>query len=218
MRGFIENLKSFNRKERFYLVGMALGNKEFNEFNVSRHFAEKLSETFGLHVPENAFCAMDYHLDWIYASLFLASKGNLNDIYPNTDRIITATQQDIDLLVTFQQAGEHHVIMLEAKGATPWVNGPLNSKAARLAVIFGEGGDRFESVIPHFAIVSPREPRWLNYNRWPEWMRHDNTVPWLKLQMPPGLRKISRCDKEGHSTQGGEYWQILNEKQGGPHG
>ena len=67
MAGIIENLKAFNRKERFYLVGMAVGNPEFT---LSREFRKTLDKTLvGLHVPEQAFVAVDYHLDWIYASV-----------------------------------------------------------------------------------------------------------------------------------------------------
>ena len=64
----IENLKSFNRKERFYLVGQMLGNPEFR---MDDKQLDKISELIGIKISGEYYAAMDYHLDWIYASLFL---------------------------------------------------------------------------------------------------------------------------------------------------
>ncbi|MHB1415078.1 MAG: hypothetical protein ACYC1C_07475 [Chloroflexota bacterium] len=85
-------LWSFNRKERFFLVGQALGNPSFT---LSAQFRGRLGESFGLQVPENAFVAMDYHLDWLYASLFLHDKGTIEGIHPRPDDLITANQEDV---------------------------------------------------------------------------------------------------------------------------
>ena len=74
MADLIGVLESFNRKERFFLVGQALGNPRFK---LSRDFRTRLGKAVGLEengikIPANAFAAMDYHLDWVAASLFLA--------------------------------------------------------------------------------------------------------------------------------------------------
>ena len=67
MTSLMELLESFNRKERFFLIGDALGNRTFQ---LSTDFRARLSKAFGIEPPSSAFVAMDYHLDWIHASLF----------------------------------------------------------------------------------------------------------------------------------------------------
>ena len=103
---FIENLKLFNRKERFHLIGCALGNPLFT---LSTDFMDKISKMFSNEfvIPDTAFVAMDYHLDWIYASLFLASgkrqvgqmvgKNKSITILKRDETIIKANNEDSDL-------------------------------------------------------------------------------------------------------------------------
>ena len=73
MMTLMEQLESFNRKERFFLIGDVLGNRAFE---LSTDFRARLSEVFGIEPPSGAFVAMDYHLDWIHASLFFTLPGN----------------------------------------------------------------------------------------------------------------------------------------------
>ncbi|WP_235630015.1 hypothetical protein [Aeromonas veronii] len=56
----IKNLKSFNRKERFYLVGQMLGNPDFR---MDDKQLDEISRLIGLTIPREYFAAMDYHLD-----------------------------------------------------------------------------------------------------------------------------------------------------------
>ena len=72
MSAFIDYLVSFNRKERFFLVGTALGKPTFQ---LDSAFSQRLSSRFALKVPADAFVAMDYHLDWIYASVASLATG-----------------------------------------------------------------------------------------------------------------------------------------------
>ena len=77
----IEWLEAFNRKERFFLVGNALGN---TNFNLSDEYRTKLHSVLGIHPPQHSFVAMDYHLDWIHAGLFLSSSANQsNKVHEN---------------------------------------------------------------------------------------------------------------------------------------
>ena len=80
MRNLVKNLESFNRKERFFLVGAALGNPTFR---LDPTFRDQVGREFGLDVPEEAFVAMDYHLDWIYAGLVVSSAGPTSVVFPN---------------------------------------------------------------------------------------------------------------------------------------
>ena len=87
MMTLLEHLESFNRKERFFLIGEALGNRAFQ---LSTDFRTRLSEAFGIEPPSSAFVAMDYHLDWIHASLFLTLPGNDDEaVHLNTDTWLT---------------------------------------------------------------------------------------------------------------------------------
>ena len=85
MATLLEYLESFNRKERFFLVGEALGNPAFR---LSSDFRTRLGAVFGLAIPNDALVAMDYHLDWIYASLVLAAGGGESAVLSNDEHLV----------------------------------------------------------------------------------------------------------------------------------
>ncbi|MFC2056008.1 hypothetical protein ACFLTO_00330 [Chloroflexota bacterium] len=202
MDNIIENLTAFNRKERFYLVGTALGNKDFR---LSTQFIDDIEKMFDLIIPDNYFSAMDYHLDWIYASLTL-SNGETDLVYPNQERIIHASCEDIDFLVAYKYKNDCHIILLEAKGVTLFSNKQLQSKIARLMQIFGRNGTNWPQVIPHFAIVSPKEPQRIKHNNWPNWAKPEGKVKWIPLQISHDLKKVVRCNQAGKADKKGQYW------------
>ena len=218
---FVDNLRKFNRKERFHLIGMALGNEDFA---ISDEFAAQLQKTFcseGIDFADRQYVAMDYHLDWIYASLFLSSKSPAvvkvvggAPLYERDKarKCITATQQDIDLILAFgdQSSSElTHLIMLEAKGATRWSNSQLSDKAGRLAAIFGRDGKKWaDRVLPHFAIISPKRPSKLRVCEFPEFMAPEERLLWIEMALPEGLQKVVRCDDTGRNNQYANLWRI----------
>ncbi len=215
-RIIIENLRRFNRKERYYLIRAALG---ISEFKLGESFRKRLENYLGLRVPEDAFVAMDYHLDWIYASLHLADKGkNLDKAVTDKPfsrydektgcKVITATQQDIDLLIAYGGDNECHLLLLEAKGDDGFNNAQLKKKADRLKGIFGECGRRWSGVEPHFALISRKEPdqKKLTSSGWPKWMRCKGKPDWVKLDWPSNLVSVSRRDKEGNRSSKGKHW------------
>lgn len=207
-RQFIANLKSFNRKERFFLVGWALGNRDFR---LSPAFRRELSSSLNLDVPAESFVAMDYHLDWIYASAFLAAAGDANTVHPNKDGLVTGNQEDIDLVVAHEGGDGAHLVMVEAKGVTGWTNKQATSKAARLEAIFGQRGNRWRGIRPHFVIVSPREPRGLDCGGWPGWMKREDGRPyWMRMEIPEGLVRVTRCDARGGVTAKGGHWKVVD--------
>jgi hypothetical protein len=202
----VEALKSFNSKERFFLIGWALGNPPFK---LSQSFRGELGSVLNIPVPPNAYAAMDYHLDWIYASLYLTARADDDAIHVNTSRKqISATQEDVDLLVAFEVGGVFHLIMLEAKGATGWTNRQLAHKASRLRAIFGDSGTSWQSVVPHFVIASPVESSRLLSADWPGWMTDKGRPVWLPMQMP-SLRRITRCDERGRPSVNGTCWTVV---------
>ena len=205
----IEWLEAFNRKERFFLVGNALGN---TNFNLSEEYRTKLHSVLGIHPPQHSFVAMDYHLDWIHAGLFLSRSANqLNNVHENKVPIVTANQEDIDLLVAFEDLGVTHLLMIEAKAATGWTNKQTLSKADRLREMFGEGDGRkkYPGVKPSFCLTSPRPPQQLDSHLWPSWMAPGGQPIWLELEVPPGRRRITRCDQEGKSSASGDFFRVI---------
>ena len=203
----IDNLRSLNRKERFFLVGWALDNREFR---LGPAFRRQISSVAGISVASDAFVAMDYHLDWIYVSAFLAASGDTNTVHPNKDGLVSGSQEDMDLVVAFSAGETAHLIMVEAKGVTAWTNKQATSKARRLEAIFGQGGDRWSHICPHFVIVSPREPQGLECSRWPGWMKRGDGRPyWVKMEIPGGLVRVTRCSEFGKVSQDGRYWKVV---------
>ncbi len=201
----IENLRQFNRKERFYLVGTALGNPKFK---LGQDFRSRLQSKLDLEVPEAAFAAMDYHLDWIYASVFLASQSEAKPRYKNTGEI-TATSEDIDFLIAYQEGEYCHIILAEAKGDSAFSNKQLGDKACRLKQIFGEDGRKWAGVIPHSALMSPYRPtKRLNHKCWPDWMHPDGKFKWVELRLPDHLKKVTVCDEKGIRDRDGQHWKV----------
>ncbi len=204
---FIAKLESFNRKERFFLVGWALGNREFR---LAPAFRRGISSVLSLDVPRDAFVAMDYHLDWIYASAFLSPTDEAESIHSNTNGLVSGRQEDMDLVVAFDAGETAHIIMVEAKGVTGWTNKQATSKARRLEAIFGQRGDTWPHIRPHFVIVSPREPQGLECSRRPGWMKRGDGRPfWIKMEIPGGLVRVTRCSDSGKVSQEGQYWKVV---------
>lgn len=199
-------LTRFNRKERFFVVGEALGNRSFC---ISEQFRQRLNSVFHLEVPESAFAAVDYHLDWLFASLFLASHRTKLGVYPRDNNVITANQEDIDFLVAYQDKDACRIIVIEAKGVTGFTNHQMGSKAKRLKHIFDDEGNRWPSVIPYFGILSPKKPQQLDTKDWPSWMQPDGGIPWMPLEIPQERLRITRCNSDGKAAKDGAYWKVV---------
>ncbi|EGQ8540915.1 hypothetical protein HJ055_22485 [Vibrio parahaemolyticus] len=203
----IEYLKSFNRKERFHLVGQLLGN---SEFNLDPNVLRKILDLLQLDTPTCYFSAMDYHLDWIYASLDLAFnygyEPKLRDY-----ACISATQEDVDFILAFvDDSGNTHIIMIEAKGDTTFTNKQLQSKASRLSAIFGKNNEKWVNVRPHFLICSPVKPTQLKTENIPSFMlnKENNNFNWFSLYMPENQRKVTRCHSNGEASVAGQFWKV----------
>lgn len=207
---FSDHLRYFNRKERFFVIGWCLGN---SEFRLSPDFRRSVSSVIGLTVPSEAFAAMDYHLDWLYASALFATTGEPGGVHDNGDGLVRGNQEDIDLLVAFRREGTWHVIMIEAKGVTGWDNEQMASKASRLEGVFGRDGDRWPSIRPHFVLASPKQPQGLDSSAWPRWMRGQDGKPyWTEMKVPAGLWRTTRCDEAGRVNKDGGHWKVVRSR------
>ncbi|MFM5018232.1 hypothetical protein [Aeromonas veronii] len=208
----IDNLKSFNRKERFYLIGQMLGNPEFR---MDKTQLDEISRLIGITIPSEYFAAMDYHLDWIYASLFLTQEHdekifprNFIDNNKKVDLQISGTQEDVDFLLAFvDHENTTHIVMIEAKGDSYFSNGQLDSKSKRFKAIFGNE-NTWPNVRPHFIICSPKKPQKINIEEPAYFMLKYFELPWLKLDMGDGKKKVTRCCKGGDSSHDGKHWKV----------
>ncbi len=210
MSSMIDYLEQLNRKERYFLIGLALGNPKFK---LDESFLKKLNNEFHTDIKEKTFVAMDYHLNWIFAAAGLAYGKPVRDqIYDNKGKVIDGTQEDIDLLIAYEDnVGNTHLIMLEAKGATSYDNRQFKHKIDRFTKIFRmEGKDRFEKVKPHFGLVSPREPKNLSVDYCPSWLKVDGKIPWFEMKMP-GRLVLFGCDEQGNSNKGRDFWTAKPE-------
>ena len=213
MENIIDCLSSFNSKERFFLVGQILGNPHFN---LSKDFCKDINDKLRINISDNSnetFAAMDYHLDWLYASLKIATENGNNTIYSNKDKIIKAQQEDIDFIIAYKDGEICHIILIEAKGVTGWTNDQIKSKTNRLKIIFGEDLKKWKNVIPHFVLMSPKEPEKLNISNWPEWMKTNKQINWIKLKIQEDLKMVSRCNEMGDEDQKGEYWKVTDRRK-----
>ncbi len=213
MTDLIDLLSEFNRKERFFLVSEALGNEGRTDgFTLGPYFRRKLGRAIGVEVPCSALAWMDYHLDWIAASLRAhKTSGYLRKTFCNPGQLaVTGTPQDTDLLIAFKAGNDYHLVLLEAKGDDNWGNDQLKKKSEQLKEIFGTHGDEHPNVKPYFCLMSPREPEKVKPDGWPTWMWRTGRNPyyWLKLDLPRPRLHVTRCDACGKSSAEGDYFCI----------
>jgi hypothetical protein len=211
---FLLNLEALNRKERFFLIGAALGNPTFR---LSDKFRESLSESpLRLSVPSDALVFMDYHLDWIHAATFLHARGDSFKAprHDNAARVSTGTQEDIDLVIAYEEVGLIHLILLEAKAESGWTNKQMQSKVARLTSIFGMDGRAVRGIAPHFSLVSPRPPQQLAFASWPTWMLADGKPAWMHLHVPPGRVRLEGCNDIGKPDSARPYFRFVEHPLG----
>lgn len=209
---FIENLKQFNIKERFNLLSNVLS-REIDALRLAEKFVENLKNIKDITIPElpepkEIYVALDYHLDWLYASLFLV-KNSIDDKPFKNNGQIKRNTQDIDLLLAYPDTQNHkltNLILIEAKAYSPWKNSQIQAKLNRLRRIFNEYQD---DVNPLFIFCSPKEPKRLKTDDFPEWAKDENGKFYhLRFEIPDFLKKIYRCDDKGRNNEHGEYWTI----------
>lgn len=219
--GLHETLVRFNRKERYILLEWALG---ATDFPLADDFRRHLHEHCDVQVPERAFVAMDYHLDWLYAAVELTfGTGKPDSPNPRpappkdhepSEAALSFTQEDIDLLVVFvDHDGMHRVLLIEAKGYSGWSNPQLRHKARRLGAIFGPDGNHYKrNVQPQLILTGPKEPAGIKTDGWPDWAAGYKFMP-----MPGPLldrRQVMRCMQDGTTSKHGDHWKIVDSPWG----
>lgn len=213
----VDALRELNRKERYWLVRNALGP---SSGKLGEGFRQELGATLGgIHIPDYAWWAMDYHLDWLVGALALFQKTEemIGTAQDNPDALVKGNQEDMDLVVAF----DNTLILIEAKGDTSWSNEQLNSKVPRLEAILGEvGADRssLNRLSVYFVLMSPSRSGKLRRKGdgpWPTWMLDKTGQPWwipmhmAEADQTPSFLKVVRCkDKDGTVGKEGTHWKI----------
>jgi hypothetical protein len=217
----VEALKMFNRKERYWLIRNALG---VNSEKLDSEFRKLLKEKHFIEVPENAWWAMDYQIDWLIGALHLFKCQGEEAVCEkpeiNKPQLFTGTIQDIDFLVAFKNT----LIFIEAKGDAPWNCEQLNSKIGRLQNIVKE----FNSVETHFLLISPKPPQKKRIEKSIEslrlsWIFAGDKPRWLPLQIitdehNPNITRfedfyhVRRCDKNIGPANQDSVFMLRNGK------
>lgn len=219
----IQYLSRFNRKERSTLLSHVL---DGDVFRLCPLFRSEIEKELELWIPDDAFVAMDYHLDWLQMAIYMGCRGNSIEsevLYSDDIGLFEANQRDIDLLIAFEPPGSNtlHIVLIEAKVDTGWKGDQLSRKADRLSAIFDKspsGMKRSSSldIRPYFVLMSPCDPRErIDVTGWPCWMKK-GTAPryWLKLPLRDGLLKVTRCSEDAKADKEGG-WLFTSEYQSG---
>lgn len=210
----VKALRQFNRKERYWLIRNALGP---GSGQLGEDFRYAIGALLGIQIPEDAWWAMDYHLDWLVGALALKRDSRMiGKAQPNPDTLVQGNQEDIDLVVAFGNT----LILIEAKGDTSWSNTQLNSKVPRLENILGEVGadpSSLNHLSVYFILMSPKESEQLKRKPdqpWPVWMLKDGKPMWIPMRMAeaglePAFLRVVRCkDADGLVGKEGSHWKI----------
>src|SRR3546814_684722 len=112
MSTLINFLERLNRKERYFVLAHATGARDLT---LGQQMRQQLTDKIGAEVPANARLFMDYHFDWLITSLRLAFDQPARLFFKNTGKEIQGNQEDIDLLIAFEERTVTHLVMIEAK-------------------------------------------------------------------------------------------------------
>ena len=227
MDDLLKILESFNRKERFFLVAQALGQMRGDgkpAFTLSPAFKEKLEEKVGVTVPEEpekVFVAMDYHLNWVHASLVLShpEKYGESPFRRDPDIVRPRDQEDVDLLVAFEEKSIFNLIFIEAKAyddgklagySRKEPSDQLSRKVRRLKLIFDSYGKDFSDVKPRLCLALGKEPEVRSVEHWPKWaLEPDGKPNYLKLDLPSDRKRVQCCDGENRPSEKGNFFRCL---------
>jgi hypothetical protein len=213
-------LSRFNAKERFALIQRVLG------VTFAPHagfMAEVLAKCNITIRPENVFCAMDFHLDWLYAALMnenlvegepMSLAAGENDYFP-----VTGRQQDADFVMCFTDKACNgappvtHLLLIEAKGVGSWDTQQIASKFNQYRAMRSAFA-RNPNVRPQLILMSQKDPEENRTRQNSEFLGElqrfrDFGMPvWVHLPMEETL-SVVRCNDDG--TPNGKtptHWKL----------
>ena len=170
---FIRNLKLLNAKERDHLMRFAYLGEGAPYESASTFLSREADDRLRVHAVEMGlapsarcvFAGMDYHLDWLFVALWMARhspawtplEGGEPPFEPMavheavadtkalyTDfRPVSGSQEDVDLLVVYDDDDKLAVLCIEAKGSASF-DSCLDF--ARSLPVAKAGGDKFDAM------------------------------------------------------------------------
>jgi hypothetical protein len=209
-------LQRFNRKERNLLVRAVLGDEQ-KRLNLMETFREEISRELEVEkIPEEAWWATDYHINWLAGALAYYTEGNdcLKKARPNPGtkcKLVEGNQEDVDLVI----ASGRDLILVEVKAYENWDVDQLQSKLDRFDLLRHEyerisaRGTVENPVQMHFLLMSPKKPTGIKVD-WRKWKRTDSPIPpWIPLNLPSGVLRVSRCNQCGVKKANDQFWRIV---------
>jgi hypothetical protein len=211
-------LALFNAKERFALIQRVLGVKVVPHAG----FLDEILEACNINAkPENVFCAMDFHLDWLYAALI---KNPLNEeplpLVPDAagQFPVTGSQQDADFVMCFTERdgvgrSETHLLLIEAKGVGAWDTGQMMMKLRQYRAM-KPAFERNPNVRPRLILMSPKDPFENATRQNSEFLsalkafEDFGEIRWIELKMEETFRVV-RCNVEGRPNGNSPtHWKL----------
>lgn len=202
-------LESLDSHERPILFQWATGRR----FEIGDEVRGQLEKTIHRKIPADAFVAMDYTLDWLYAATVIqlgAEPSTSPQPWPANPSLLQASIEDIDLLIAWEDNGPH-TVMVEAKGFTGWTNKQMQSKINRIAAIFASGLEAVFDV--HFVMTGPKLSKGLKTADWPEWTGSPERRHFVPIPDPGTRYAVQRCTADGKPTSHmPTHWQLVERK------
>lgn len=154
-------LGRFNAKERFALIQRVMG----VSFVPHADFLEEVLKKCQVQaIPDRVFCAMDFHLDSLYAALMNpamdeAPRPLTPDEYGNVP--VTGTPEDADFLICFSEkkgpGSATHLLLFEAKGVGEFGSTQMLRKLEHYRAM-KHAFDANPDIKPVLFLVSPNDP------------------------------------------------------------
>ncbi|MES0042366.1 hypothetical protein [Mesorhizobium sp. M0091] len=176
-------------------------------------FRTKLGAVFGpdagVDIPDDAWWAIDYHVDWLFGALSTTLKSEKPfPPYPNEPGQVKGTQEDFDLLIAYERT----LIVVEAKAGQNWGNKQVKSKLARLTALVKYNARLPQPVRILFALASPKKPTKLDETACPSALQmKGGGVFWIPLGFgSPGVKHlaVTRCDDGGKRDSDADHWRV----------
>jgi len=214
MSGIVELLKAFDRKERAWLVRMALKPAALDQGFLNRVYKE-----LDLTAPcsSTVWWGMDYHIDWLVAALHAFRNGWTVDelttqkSMTNDDARITHSIEDFDFII----ADKERIILIEAKAFGDWDPKRLEEKLSRLAKLSGDGK------VPNSGSDAPVQLHLIltsidntpDLSDIPSWIFPGGKPLYIKLDIDPGqFMRVARSDKDGKISKKGTLWKVAKDR------
>jgi hypothetical protein len=185
----IRNLKLLNAKERDHLMRLAYLGQSTPYDASSTYLAPELDSALRGHALDMGltasakciFAGMDYHLDWLFAAMWMAHLApdwappdtaprvpmDVHVAVPGVDplytdfRPVTGSQEDIDFLAVFDDGSKLAVLLIEAKGSAAFDKVQLARKLIRLDRILVDSGATSRSAATlafRLILAAPKRP------------------------------------------------------------